>query len=418
MKRMFGNKKSQPEFPDDNKPKSKFDTLLTSTPVILTVLSTLLAGLSSSEMTKAQYHRALAAQNQSKAGDQWNFFQAKRIRGTSMDTSADVIAALAEPGHIDRARLGQFKTDLIAELDRVKADADKLVKQVNESKNAIGSSSDAVVRAATQLKESADRAAAQAAASQKEIGSIFDEDKSAAAFEAVATSTFPKVENTKLEDTPINEVLDAIRKRQTEKQTAKLMARVNEDTLADALDAAEENASRFDDACKPINKVLNVAATGVASQVRLTRSLQRASAGFNQAFTDAGVSDKKELEDVRKTAAGLTRTTDRMKTQAGQLYADVISGRHHFNARRYELEAGYNISIASLYEVQVRKSSWNSERHRTRSGYFFFGMLAAQAGVTIATLALAVKFRSILWSVASLAGLAAIGIAVVVYLYV
>ena len=114
----------------------------------------------------------------------------------------------------------------------------------------------------------------------------------------------------------------------------------------------------------------------------------------------------------------LTRTTERMKLQATQLYADFISARHHFNARRYEAEARYNIGIASLYEVQVRKSSWNSERHRTRSGYFFFGMLAAQAGVTIATLALAVKFRSVLWSVASLAGLAAIAIAVVVYLYV
>ena len=101
---MFGSKKSQPETPNDDKPKSKFDTLLTSTPVMLTVVATLLAGLSSSEMTQAQYHRALAAQNQSKAGDQWNFFQAKRIRGTNMDTTSDVIAALAEPGMIDRVR--------------------------------------------------------------------------------------------------------------------------------------------------------------------------------------------------------------------------------------------------------------------------------------------------------------------------
>src|SRR6476619_11317 len=110
---MFGSKKSLPATPDDDKPRSKFDTLLTSTPVMLTVLSTLLAGLSSSEMTKAQSHRALAAQNKSKAGDQWNFFQAKRIRGTNMDTTADVIAALAEPGSIDRVRLVEFKTELV-----------------------------------------------------------------------------------------------------------------------------------------------------------------------------------------------------------------------------------------------------------------------------------------------------------------
>jgi hypothetical protein len=415
---MFTSKKPEPETPNDDKPKSKFDTLLTSTPVMLTVVATLLAGLSSSEMTQAQYHRALAAQNQSKAGDQWNFFQAKRIRGTNMDTTSDVIAALAEPGIIDRAGLAQFKSDLVTELDRVKSDADKVVKMVNDGKGSLGSSSENVVRAAARLQESADKAAREAAASQKKLGSLLDEEKSVAAFNNVTTNTFPKVQDTPVENAAIQEVLDAIRKRQTEKQTEKLMGSVSEETLHAALDAAEENAARFDTACKPINDVLDATAGAVSSQVRVTRTLQRASAQFNQSLDDAGVADKKELEDLRKTAAGLTRTAERMKTQAGQLYADFISGRHHFNAGRYGLEARYNSAVAGLYEVQVRKSSWNSERHRRRSGLFFFGMLAAQAGVTIATLALAVKFRSVLWTVASLAGLAAVGIAVVVYLYV
>ena len=43
------------------------------TPVVMTVIATMLAGLASSEMTRAQYDRSLAAQRQSKAGDQWNF---------------------------------------------------------------------------------------------------------------------------------------------------------------------------------------------------------------------------------------------------------------------------------------------------------------------------------------------------------
>ena len=33
------------------------------TPVVMTVIATVLAGLSSSEMTKAQYHRSVAGQN-------------------------------------------------------------------------------------------------------------------------------------------------------------------------------------------------------------------------------------------------------------------------------------------------------------------------------------------------------------------
>src|SRR5947209_16067903 len=60
------------------------EAALTSTPIVLTVLATALAGLSSSEMTLAQYHRSLAAQNQSKVSEQWSFFQARRIRGTEV----------------------------------------------------------------------------------------------------------------------------------------------------------------------------------------------------------------------------------------------------------------------------------------------------------------------------------------------
>ncbi len=61
--------------------------MLASTPVVMAMLATLLAGLSSSEMTRAQYDRSMAAQMQSKAGDQWSLFQAKRIR-ESIDQSA------------------------------------------------------------------------------------------------------------------------------------------------------------------------------------------------------------------------------------------------------------------------------------------------------------------------------------------
>src|SRR5438094_10519704 len=71
--------------------KTLWETIFTSTPVLLTVLATILAGLSSSEMTLAQYHRSLAAQNQSKAGDQWSFFQAKRLRGLNLQTTIELL---------------------------------------------------------------------------------------------------------------------------------------------------------------------------------------------------------------------------------------------------------------------------------------------------------------------------------------
>src|SRR5258707_15313479 len=72
-------------------PKNIWDRILTTTPVIMTILSTLLAGLSSSEMTQAQYHRSLAAQYQSKAGDQWGFLQAKRMRGSGLENTTEML---------------------------------------------------------------------------------------------------------------------------------------------------------------------------------------------------------------------------------------------------------------------------------------------------------------------------------------
>lgn len=77
-------------------PQTTWGRILTATPVIMTVVATLLAGLASSEMTRAQYSRSLAAQQQSKAGDQWSFFQAKRLRSTVQSGMLDLLRATAE----------------------------------------------------------------------------------------------------------------------------------------------------------------------------------------------------------------------------------------------------------------------------------------------------------------------------------
>src|SRR4029077_16868601 len=73
-----------------------------STPVLLTVVATFILGRSTSEMTQAQYQRSVAGQKQSKVGDQWAFFQAKRIRGDMHENTADVLRALkADPFSAD-----------------------------------------------------------------------------------------------------------------------------------------------------------------------------------------------------------------------------------------------------------------------------------------------------------------------------
>ena len=100
---------AQINIPDELKadiPQNKWGKVLAATPIVMTVIATLLAGLSSSEMTRAQYDRSLAAQHQSKAGDQWSYFQAKRLRAAlQRNTHARRPAGVRHPQPRRPARL-------------------------------------------------------------------------------------------------------------------------------------------------------------------------------------------------------------------------------------------------------------------------------------------------------------------------
>jgi hypothetical protein len=94
------------QIPEDLKndvPQGFWGKVLSATPIVMTVVATALAGLASSEMTKAQYDRALAAQQQSKAGDQWGLFQAKRLRGALQRSTLDLLQNTAEVRPLDVA---------------------------------------------------------------------------------------------------------------------------------------------------------------------------------------------------------------------------------------------------------------------------------------------------------------------------
>jgi len=92
-------------------PQNMWGKILTATPVIMTVIATMLAGLASSEMTRAQYSRSLAAQQQSKAGDQWSFFQAKRLRGAMQRSTLDLLQATSELRPFDAGSFGKVGVD-------------------------------------------------------------------------------------------------------------------------------------------------------------------------------------------------------------------------------------------------------------------------------------------------------------------
>ena len=99
-------------------PPNKFGKILGATPIIMTVIATMLAGLASSEMTKAQYDRAMAAQLQSKAGDQWSYFQAKKLRSAVAHNTLDLLAAAADVAPLEASALAGADTATIAALTK------------------------------------------------------------------------------------------------------------------------------------------------------------------------------------------------------------------------------------------------------------------------------------------------------------
>jgi hypothetical protein len=95
--------------------------------------------------------------------------------------------------------------------------------------------------------------------------------------------------------------------------------------------------------------------------------------------------------------------------------AGATAARYDVDGRRYRAEATANQWVGFLLEVRVKHSTEESDRHRQRSENFFFAMLTAQIGGVGSSLALARKRKSVLWLVAGVAGLAAVGFGAFVY---
>jgi hypothetical protein len=297
-------KTSVPESIKNDLPPNRWGKILGTTPVVLTVVATLLAGLASSEMTRAQYDRSYAAQLQAKAGDQWSYFQAKKLRSALQHGTLDLLESTTEVRPFDPAGAqatvgaGKFKEEVWAALAR---------------------------------------------------GGLKEPEPSAP------------------QDPTVVAAIDGLHRGASDEEMMKVLTALEPSVLEAALRSAQTDARAFDTASEPI------------------------------------------LKGIDAVEASLAGTA---------LRRDYTAARMRVQAQRYDIESDLNRSIGSLYELQVRKNNLSAERHHRRSERFFFGMLAAQAGVVLSTLAMAAQRRSLLWAVAACAGSIAIAFAVYVYLFV
>lgn len=347
------------------KPKGRWGTILATTPIVMTVLATVFAGLSSSEMTQAMFHRSLASQQQSKAGDQWAFFQAKKVRGTTLEANIELLQSL---GHAEPLNAQQLSAAL------------------NKLSASIAASS----------YSAAEKEAAQAKLKpvQEQLALLLAPDLEKH-WVMIQGGELPLVEVAKLpnseDQTHLNAALDAIKKKKPEEEIYPLIKLLSPALLEAAIRQADNAAIQFDRVNEPT--------------IDFARKL---SAWLAQA--DGA---------IHSLEATLPPAASERRQPLNQFRRQVAGGRaavNDYTARRYRQESFYNGKIAELYEARVWRSGMESDRHRNRSQLFFYSMLVAQIGVTISSLALAQAKRSGLWFVAALAGLAALGFSAWVYL--
>ncbi len=290
------------EIPNELKqdlPQNKWGKTLGATPIVMTVIATMLAGLASSEMTKAQYDRSAAAQLQSKAGDQWSFYQAKKLRSASARNSLDLLAATVD--------ITPLTAEVLPNVD----------------------------------------AATVAALVKNELP-------------PATPATF---------DEAVNKAIADVASSAPEAETIAALVKIKPAVLADSLVAAKSAADAFDNATKSVNKTVD------------------------------------KLDDA-------------LMAGDKNVFRSFSAARLRYTAARYDAEAKLNQAVANVYELQVRQNNYTAEKHHKRSGKFFYGMLAAQLAVIIATFSIAARQKSFLWSLAAAAGLAAVSFSVYVYLYV
>jgi hypothetical protein len=297
--------------------KGFLDKLGAALPVGLTALATAFAGMSTSELQRAMYWKSQAAQDQSRATNQWSYAGFKRDRALIMQTTA------------------------------------------------------------SQLRAAGNYAAASFTDSSSSSGKTNPHDETAdkkrkdqqEAIEWLQKGTVPPAALLEITDEHIIALQNAIKKREPEAETLKLAGRIKQDSITKAIDDAEKKAEEYD----------------------------------------------REWSPILSAAAKLSSSADGGKPEPGMRASRQAMG-YDLEERRYRAESQLNQGIGYLYEIRVRVSSAESDKHRHKSELFFYAMLAAQIGATISALALARRTKSLLWLLAGGTGLIALGIGAYVYL--
>jgi hypothetical protein len=403
--------------------KTPLEKLLTSTPVLMTIIATVLAGMSSSFLTRSQYERSRAAQSQSKVSDEWALFQARRIRATVLENTVDLLQSQLDTARIDAASLRRYPEELPTRLTQLAEDAGRALQLARTAEGELGSAYAPLTSELTAFQKSAQAAVKTADEAKKKIIKILDSEKGKQAMEFLGSDKLPEARDEKRDEafSELNKTLGPIVKMIEDNKKESLIeseiARIKPNQLQEAMDLAAEQAAAFDNVCKPINNTYRDLDREISRQRELLRPLYQEARESVQVVIQVPAGTGKPLADVQQACQNLFNSVTRLRAAFQETANDFKASRLDYNARRYTREARFNQVVAGLHEIVVRKDGMASDDLRTRSKYFFYAMLAAQGGVTIATFSLALRQKGLLLALAYTAGVTALSIAIAVLVF-
>jgi hypothetical protein len=281
-------------------PQTAFGKILSATPVVMAVVATMLAGLASSEMTKAQYDRSLGAQQQSKAGDQWSFFQAKRLRGAVQQNSVELLESMTQLRPLDPAALRSTADQWPAQIDPTEA-----------------------------AKIKADLAAVMDSAAGQQALTLLKQRRVPGTTEAAAP------------DPRVKAALDAMENLKPDAEMASLLAQVENKMIDDALAAAQERVQAFGLATTPVNAAIDQIDNLLGRRTALLQEKRAQAAGDTDASPTAPALSR-DFKVARLSYAALRYEVEaRLNQSIANLYelqvrkSNISAERHHARSQRF-----------------------------------------------------------------------------------
>jgi hypothetical protein len=322
-----------------------------------------------------------------------------------------LLQVLTEPAQLESASLQSINTTFLRHLQRIDKEISSFAQSVVPAKAMLGPSADDLLQTTSKLK-------ALLARMNEATDNLKREwERHEAAIRYLTMNELPPVTIGSIQESEIRNAVQAVRARQPDDKLAPLISHIADGALREAIQQANDNIAIVEDASKPVALSLEQLHHLVENLGSCAPALARSAKELSAALTETVSQDEKALVSLRNSATALVNSTEALKASAAEFRKNFIVAEDSYTARRYEREARANEDAAALYEVQVRKSDLSSDGHRRRSKLFFYGMLAAQAGVTISAFSLALKHRSFLWSLATCAGLGAVLFGAYVYIY-